>query len=173
MDDEILDLVNKNDEVIGTINRNEYDRMIEENLGYIRASEMFIMNDKGQLWIPTRTLDKTIAPGGFDYSAAGHVESGDTCEDTMIRETKEELNLDITAHDLEFVTKLASDLTHYIHAIYLVRSSETPKYNPTDFIGAEWMTPDELIEKIDAGHPAKMSLRGNAISLQEYLRAKI
>jgi isopentenyldiphosphate isomerase len=173
VDDEILDLVNKNDEVIGTINRKNYDQMVEENRGYIRASEMFIINDKGQLWIPTRTATKTIAPNGFDYSAAGHVESGDTYEDTMIRETKEELNLDITAGNLEFVTKNISDLTRYVHTIYLLRSNENPKYNPDDFTEAEWMTPDELIEKIDAGHPAKMSLRGNVLILQSYLQTNV
>lgn len=78
MEDELLDLVNAHDEVIGTINRKEYDQMLQSNSGYIRASELFIINSKGRLWIPVRTAEKKIAPNGYDYSAAGHVGAGDT-----------------------------------------------------------------------------------------------
>ena len=77
MDDEILDLVDRDDNVIGTINRMDYDRMVAENLGYLRAVHLFILNSRGQIFVPIRTADKTVAPNGCDYSAGGHVGTGE------------------------------------------------------------------------------------------------
>ncbi|HEX8182936.1 MAG TPA: NUDIX domain-containing protein [Candidatus Saccharimonadales bacterium] len=169
MDNEILDLVDENDSVIGTINRKDYSQLLAESLGYIRASELFIVNDEGKIWIPVRTAAKTIAPNGYDYSAAGHVEAGDTYIDTIIRETKEEINLDIHAGQLELVAKMKSDNVRYFRSIFLVHSNATPEFNKDDFTSAEWLTPAELIARIDGGHPAKASLRESVVALQEHL----
>jgi isopentenyldiphosphate isomerase len=169
MDDEILDVVDGFDEVIGTVNRKDYDTWVNQKQGYIRAAELFIVNDKDEVWVPVRTADKRIAPNGYDFSAAGHVESGDDYLKTMIRETEEELNIKLHHDQLEFIAtiKIADD--RYITNIYLHRSNETPQFNPHDFVSAEWMTPQAAIENIDAGHPAKGSLRGKLNVLQVFL----
>lgn len=172
MTDEILDLVDGNDEVIGRINRVDYGKLLEKNIGYIRASELFILNDEGKLWIPVRTATKKIAPNGYDYSAAGHVEAGDLYIDTIIRETEEEINVVITPDQLEFVAKMKSDDTRYFRSIYLYRSSETPEFNLDDFVTAEWLTPNELIANINGGRPAKMTLKESVIKLQDYLSSQ-
>ncbi len=169
MTDEILDLVDADDNVIGTINRKDSSRLLEENLGYIRASELFMLNDEGKLWIPVRTATKTIAPNGYDYSAAGHVESGDNYIDTIIRETKEEINLDISADQIELVAKMRSDEVKYFRSICLLRSNITPEYNTDDFVGAEWLTPTKLLVDIENGHPAKGSLHESVVMLQAFL----
>lgn len=172
MDDELLDLVDENDIVIGTINRKDYKKLIALNLGYIRAAELFIINNEGKLWIPIRTATKTIAPNGYDYSAAGHVESGSDYVDTIIRETKEEINLDISQDELEFIAKMRSDDVKYYRSIYLVRANVTPTFNPDDFVSAEWLTPLQLINKINEGHPAKSSLLETVQKLLDYLKAQ-
>ncbi|MBC7708153.1 NUDIX domain-containing protein [Polaromonas sp.] len=167
--DEILDLVDENDSVIGTIKRSDYKNLLEQNLGYIRASELFIINDDSKIWIPVRTSTKTIAPNGYDYSAAGHVESGDDYTETIIRKTKEEINLDVTEDKLQLVAKMKSDDVRYFRSVYMLRSNVTPSLNPDDFISAEWLTPDEVIHNIDTGHPAKSSLRETILVLKDYL----
>jgi isopentenyldiphosphate isomerase len=171
MDDELLDLVNKNDEVIGTINRKDYKQMLADNIGYIRASDLFIMNSKGKLYIPIRTANKTIAPNGFDYSVGGHVGAGDDYMQTIIREAQEELNLDINEQQIELIGKDVSDDIKYIRSIYLLRSDDTPTLNPNDFVSGEWLTPDEIISKIDAGHPTKINLKDTLLLLKNYLTA--
>lgn len=169
MDDELLDLVDENDKVIGTINRMDYSRLMEEKLGYIRASDLFILNSKGQLYIPVRTASKTIAPNGFDYSAGGHVESGDNYIPAIIREAKEELNINIKQSDLEFIAKTTSVKIRYIRCVYLLRSDETPEFNRDDFVKGEWLYPQEILRKIDEGHPAKSNLGETVVLLKEYL----
>src|SRR5690348_1603125 len=106
---ELLDLVNGDDVVIGTVYRDNYQDIVEGNLGYIRVSEMFILNAEGNIWTPVRTATKKIAPSGYDYGAAGHVGCGDSYVEAMISEAQEEVNLSITANDLGFVTKIRTD----------------------------------------------------------------
>lgn len=157
--DELLDLVNNKDEVISTIWRSEYDRLETEDLGYIRAVELLIQNENGKLWIPKRTSTKKIAPNGLDYSAGGHVSSGETYEEAMLKEISEELNLDLEKEDLELLGTLGPDQYRYFRKVYRYKSNETPQFNPHDFVSASWLSVDDIIAAIDAGTPAKLSIK--------------
>jgi len=172
MDDELLDLVNDKDNIIGTINRKNYKDLVSQNLGYIRASELFIINDKDEVWVPIRTASKTIAPNGYDYSAAGHVASGEDYVSTIIRETEEEVNIKLNSGDLELIAKIKSNDTKYFRSIFVLRDNKTPEYNKDDFVSAEWLEPEELLSRIKAGHPAKSSLAETIPVLQSYLNSK-
>ena len=173
MNDEILDLVNKFDQVIGTIKRSQLNEVKQKNLGYFRASDLFIINNDGKLWIPTRTATKKIAPNAYDFSAAGHVSAGEDYLETIIRETKEEINLNITESELEFIAKFVSPELHYIDSIFLLRSDKTPTHNPSDFASAEWLTPQALLANIANGHKTKSSLPIFVNILQQYLSKNI
>lgn len=170
MDDEILDLVDRSDKVIGTINRKDYTTLLKDNLGYIRAADLFILNSEGKIYVPTRTADKTIAPNGYDFSVGGHVASGEDYLSTIIREANEELNLIIEPRQLMLIDKTMQEEIRYIRYLYLYRSDETPVYNPSDFVTAEWMTPAEVTQKIDNGHLAKSSLKPSISILTKYLQ---
>lgn len=165
-EDEVLDLVDSNDQVIGTINRSDKSKGFD---GYLRAAEIFLQNSKSQIWAPKRTLSKKIAPGGYDYSASGHVSSGEDYDQTILREVKEELNLDIDPDKLTFLHKFApSELeSMFFRAVYLYKTDTAPEYNTDDFTGYEWLLPKELLEKIRAGAPAKRSLPGTLEYLLE------
>ena len=169
MDDELLDLVDANDQVIGTINRMEYKTLLAENLGYIRAVDLFILNSNGQIFVPIRTAHKTIAPNGFDYSVGGHVAAGEDYVSTLIREAEEELSLDVSSDQLEFLTKEVHEDAKYIQSLFLLRNDVTPQLNPDDFVSAEWLHPDELIIKIDQGHLAKGKLRQSVLILKDFI----
>ncbi len=171
MDDELLDLVNENDVVIGTINRKDYKQLLAEDKGYVRASNLFIVNSEGKLYVPIRTADKTIAPNGYDYSVGGHVGSGNDYLSTIIRESKEELNIDVQKDEVILIEKTVSNTMKYIYCVYLMYRDETPVFNPDDFVSADWLYPDELISGIDKGHPTKNSLKDSVIVLKEYLES--
>ncbi len=156
--DELMDLVDENDQVIGTIWRSEYDRMVKEKLGYIRAADMFIQNKKGELWIPKRTADKRIAPNGLDYSVGGHVESGSNYLETVIKETEEELNLQLKEEDITFLKKFKPGTVAYFREVFLYQSDKSPDFNRADFVSARWITPTELIKELKGGIAAKSNL---------------
>ena len=48
--------------------------------------------------------DWGLGSGDWDFSAGGHINLGETLIQGAIRETKEEIGVDITPEDLEFVT---------------------------------------------------------------------
>ncbi len=166
-DEELLDLVDSEDGVIGQIKRSESHLLVDNKLGYIRASDMFIRNSRGQLWIPKRTADKKIAPNGLDYSCGGHVSAGDDYNETMVREIEEELNFTPDAKKLHFITKMPPGSSPYFRAIYIYASDTEPDYNRQDFVSAEWLTPDELLAKIENGVAAKTSIKETVLKLRE------
>ncbi|MBW3538013.1 NUDIX domain-containing protein [Candidatus Parcubacteria bacterium] len=157
--EELLDLVDSQDQVIGTITRSKFQAVIANPPGYIRASEAFIMNRQGQLWVPRRTADKTIAPNGLDFSCAEHVQSGETYLEAMMRGFAEELNMLIQAEDLELKQILKPEPKQpMFRAIYVHRSDNVPSYNPEDFTEYRWLHPQEAVELIKAGEAAKPNL---------------
>jgi isopentenyl-diphosphate delta-isomerase len=158
VDKEMLDLVNDKDEVIGSIDRDDYDHMVEQDLGYIRSVELLIRNSEGKYWIPTRTTDKRIAPNGIDYSMGGHVDAGEEYIVAALREIREELNLHLRPEDLIFVTKFEPGAIRYFRVVYLYETDETPQYNPADFVKAEWLSLYEIEQRLNSGVPAKRDL---------------
>ncbi len=156
--EELLDLTDENDAVIGTILRADYGKLIADKLGYIRASNILIINDQGQLWIPKRTADKTIAPNGLDFSVGGHVDSGEDYLDAAVREAEEEINITISPADLVSIKKFRRDDVRYYTMLYAYRSNETPQFNPEDFVSASWINPQEVKAQILSGVPAKSDI---------------
>lgn len=169
MKEEILDIVDIDENVIGQIARKDSHRVAAEKLGYIRVADLFLVNSEGQIWTPTRTADKVIAPNGYDFSVGGHVESGDDYMQTLIREAKEEVNIDIDEKDVEFISNITYEENGYKQNLYLLKTDITPTFNPNDFTSADWLTPLELIENIDNGHKTKSNLRSSVILLQKHL----
>jgi isopentenyldiphosphate isomerase len=157
--DELLDVVDKNDNVIGTIWRNESYSLNETKAGFIRAATALIQKDNGDVWIPRRTADKRIAPNGLDSSMQEHVGSGESYLEATIRGFKEELNIEVTEDQLEYVgTVLPDDELYYFVALYIYKSNDVPDYNPEDFVGYEWIKPEVLISRLENGEPSKKSL---------------
>lgn len=62
---------------------------------------VWIVNSKGEFLIQRRQHDKKGWPGMWDCAAAGSAILGDSSIDAAIRETKEEIGLDIKSEELE------------------------------------------------------------------------
>lgn len=155
-DDEFLDLVNDDDEVIGQMHRSEVH---EKHLKNYRAVNVFIVNSKGELWIPRRTAHKKLYPLGLDFSCAGHVQSGDSYEETLKKELMEELNIDTDTIKVRFLGKTTPrDDVSCFCMNYEIQSDVAPHYNPEDFIEYFWLRPSEVVRRIEAGEYAKSSL---------------
>ena len=154
--EEWLDLVDENDQVIGRKLRSD---VYAEGLKNFRVINVFLINSKGQLWIPRRTATKAIAPSALDFSASGHVSSGETYEEAFAKEVSEELNIDVTKvphRELGYLTH--KDGFDLFMKIFEIKSDETPRYNPEDFTEAYWLTPTEVLQKIEAGDKAKTDI---------------
>lgn len=54
-----------------------------------------ILNSKKQLLLQKRKSNKDIQPGKWDTSIGGHIQAGESINQALIREAKEEINADI------------------------------------------------------------------------------
>ncbi|WP_315941265.1 GNAT family N-acetyltransferase [Deinococcus sp. Marseille-Q6407] len=159
-EEEWLDEVDERARVVGRVERQDHWNAPRPGR-YVRVINAFVVNRAGQLWIPRRTRSKRSFPGCLDMSVGGHVGAGESYEAAFRRETREELNWDtdrLAWEDLGLFSPMEAPLSAFMH-VYVIRSEEAPPYNPADFSGAEWLTPDELLARIAAGDPAKGDLR--------------
>lgn len=87
MSNEIFDVVNGRDEVVGRRTRAEVHR-----LGLLhRAVHVLVFNSEGELFLQKRSMRKDRQPGVWDSSASGHVDSGENYDACAARELREEL----------------------------------------------------------------------------------
>ena len=155
--DEHLDIVNERDEVIGRCLRSE---VYVKGMSNYRVINAFIVNSKGELWIPRRIADKRIFPLALDMSVGGHVESGTTYEATFKKEVGEELNWNtdqLSWRELGYLVAGEDGVSSFMR-VYEISSDESPVYNPEDFVGYEWLRPDILLQRIEEGERAKFDL---------------
>ncbi|MDC1287729.1 NUDIX domain-containing protein [Gammaproteobacteria bacterium] len=103
--DELLDVVNENDEVIGVKSRGEIHA---EGLMH-RAVHILLFNNAGELFLQKRSQSKDEQPGKWDSSAAGHVDSGETYLDCACREINEELGI-VVDRPMQTLFKLPATL---------------------------------------------------------------
>ncbi len=155
--DELLDLVNINDEVI----EQQYRSVVYRNkLSNFRVINAFLINNKNEIWIPTRTADKKLFPLCLDASVGGHVSAGEDYQSAFKRETMEELNIDINKVSYKFLTKLVphhNKVSAFMH-LYAIYTNETPIYNSHDFSHDIWINIKELKEMIHNGKKTKGDL---------------
>ena len=87
MNDEMFDIVNDRDEVIGRLPR----RMVHRDGHKHRAVHVLVFDSRGRIFLQKRSLTKDTFPGAWDSSASGHLESGEDYAACAARELREEL----------------------------------------------------------------------------------
>ena len=93
MSEEIFDVVNERDEVVGRAPRREVHRT-----GLMhRAIHVFVFNARGEIFLQKRSMSKDSSPGLWDSSASGHLDSGEDYDACAVRELREEIGLVISA----------------------------------------------------------------------------
>jgi 16S rRNA (adenine1518-N6/adenine1519-N6)-dimethyltransferase len=87
---EMFDVVDGNNAVIAQMPRGEVHA---KGLRH-RAVHIFVFNKHGELWLQQRSHLKDVHPLGWDSSAAGHLDVGESYAAAAVRELKEELGIE-------------------------------------------------------------------------------
>src|SRR5476649_2591020 len=91
MPEEIFDIVNERDEVVGQNTRRE----VHARRLWHRAVHVLVVNERGEVFLQKRSMKKDIAAGKWDSSASGHLDSGEDYDACAVRELREEIGLEL------------------------------------------------------------------------------
>ena len=72
-----------------------------KNGWYHNTVHLWLYTAKGEILLQQRSYKKTIHPLLWDVSVAGHIDAGESFTTAAVRETKEEIGLDLNANELE------------------------------------------------------------------------
>ena len=97
---EYLDIVDENNNPTGMVV--EREEAHKRNL-YHRHVMTWIMNEKGEVLMQKRSDNKNRHPGEW-AKTGGHVESGETVEDALQREVKEEVGALISKENIDLIS---------------------------------------------------------------------
>ena len=102
---EYIDIVDENDNPIGEIKEKQ---QAHEDGNFHRTAHVWIINDNNELLLQKRSASKKSHPNCWDISGAGHIRAEETVTEGAIRELKEELGVEATEKDLDYIATIKS-----------------------------------------------------------------
>lgn len=127
--EEIFDVVNENNEVIGQAARRE----VHAQKLLHRSIVVLVFNKKGELFLQKRSHWKDHNPLRWDSSVAGHLNAGENCSDAARRELQEELGITgaVELEEFGFMTNRDNDFFEFVQ-IYRVEYSGALRWPPAE-----------------------------------------
>lgn len=141
MSEEIFDVVNVRDEVIGQAPRREVHRAGWRH----RAVHVLVFNARGEVFLQKRSLTKDTSPGLWDSSASGHVDSGEGYDACAVRELREEIGL-VATQPPERLFKIEARAETGQEFVWVYRCTHEGPFtlHPEEIEGGGWFAPAEV-----------------------------
>lgn len=138
--DELFDLVDERDMVIGTVRRG----VAHSDPSLIhRSVQVLILDGSDRILLQLRSASKDLFPGYYCASASGHVMAGESYDATASREIIEELGVAPPLRGLG-VTMVRSTYETELTALYIARHDGPFQFHPTETDGGRFFTLEEL-----------------------------
>lgn len=102
---EYIDIFDENNNPTGEIKEKT---QAHEDGNFHRTAHVWIINDNNELLLQKRSATKKSHPNCWDISAAGHIRAGESVTEGAIRELKEELGVEATEKDLQYIATIKS-----------------------------------------------------------------
>jgi isopentenyl-diphosphate delta-isomerase type 1 len=169
MAEEIFDVVDDHDQVVGTAARSDvHARKLRH-----RAVHVFLFNLKGELFVQKRAATKDSFPRCYDSSASGHLNSGEDYDLCAKRELQEELGLILPVHRFlkHFKIEACEDTGWEFVWVYSVVSDEQPRINIDELESGEFWT-QQHCQSMLSSHP-KQFARSFPLVFKEFDRKRL
>jgi len=145
-EDELLEVVNERNEVLGILPRGEVHR---RRLAH-RACHIFLFNLGNELYLQKRSMAKREMPGFYDSSAAGHLQASESYEQCAARELQEELS--VSADLVRIGGLAASEKNAFEHVgLFVCRTGQVPTPNPAEIERGEFYSLGAIERWIGSG----------------------
>jgi isopentenyldiphosphate isomerase len=143
MSEEWFDVVNEADEVVGQKSRSEVHRLSLKH----RAVHVLVFNRHGEIFLQKRSMTKDCFPGKWDSSASGHLDVGESYIACAVRESREELGLELSEAPERLFKLAASAQTGWEFVwIYRCRDEGPFRLHPEEIERGEWCAAERLEE---------------------------
>lgn len=141
--DEQLDVVDENDRIIGKATRKECHAK-----GHIhRCVFFFILDKKGRILVTQRTKEKEFYPEYWSILIGGHVSSGESYEQAVLREAKEEAGIE--GHPKLLTSyKKRTDKDKENIKVFAFITDNIPRLDPKELKQGLFLSLDKTEEKI-------------------------
>lgn len=153
---EVFDVLNENGEFINKIETR--DKCHNRGLWHKAVVVFIISMDNKKVLLQQRSANKKLWPNLWDITAGGHVLAGEFGYQTVIRETKEEIGIDIVVNDLEFIGGTRSEnisgniINRHFNEFYIVHKDldiNNVVLQEDEVQDIKWVDKEELISRIN------------------------
>jgi len=145
MSEEIFDVVNERDEVVGRASRRE----VHARGLWHRAVHVLVFNARGEVFLQKRSMKKDTAAGLWDSSSSGHVDAGEDYDACAVRELREEIGL-VVAHPPERRFKISAGPETGWEFCWIYRcAAEGPfQLHPDEIETGAWFTVEKVTARV-------------------------
>lgn len=141
MTEEIFDIVNERDEVVGRAPRSE----VHAKKLLHRAVHVLVFNAHGEIFLQKRSMLKDTAKGKWDSSASGHVDSGEDYDACAVRELREEIGLVLTEPPQRILrVEACAETGHEFVWVYRCTSEGPFTLHPDEIERGDWFAPEAV-----------------------------
>jgi isopentenyldiphosphate isomerase len=145
MDEELFDVVDEEDRVIGRQSRREVHR---QGLRH-RAVHVLVFNQRGHVFLQKRSMQKDRFPGAWDSSASGHLDSGEDYDGCAVRELREELGWTAPGPPRRLFKLEASAATDQEFVWVYRQDGEGPfRLHPEEIERGDWFAPETVTRRL-------------------------
>ena len=139
--EEIFDVVNDRDEVVGQKTRREVHALCLLH----RAVHVLVFNSCGDLFHQKRSMKKDCFPGAWDSSASGHLDTGESYDACAVRELREEIGLQLSAPPRRlFKVDGCPETGHEFVWVYRCEAEGPFTLHADEIESGGWFTPNEI-----------------------------
>lgn len=144
--EEYIDLVNENDEVIGS-----EEKMIVYKSGTknFRTINVFFVNSNGEILIQRRSNNRKLFPGMWDFSAAGRIKSGEDYKHSAVRETEEELGVKVPLKEVAYLSPYKLNISSFKKIFVAHYDGDFNNYDNDGIAELFYMNPEEIKNKLE------------------------
>ena len=145
---EIFDILDDNGKIIGSATRDECHGGTFLLHGVVHV---LVFTSAGDLIMQKRSHTKDIQPGKWDTSVGGHINSSESLDDALNRETKEELGITGAAFELLYRYVMTSNIERELVTTFRC-TWDGEIFFPTEEIDSvRTFSPKEIQEKLGTG----------------------